>query len=52
MLYYVIRHVQETKEKNDALREIRRNNWRCPYMVDSRRHLRISYWIKRSSRRR
>jgi len=35
MLYYIIRYAKETKEKNDALREIRRNGWRCPYFSDS-----------------
>lgn len=51
-MYYIIRHVQETKEKNDALREIRRNNWRCPYMGDGRRHWKLAYLINRSFRRR
>jgi len=37
MLYYVFRYVKETKEKNDALREIRRNDWRCPYFGSVRK---------------
>lgn len=52
MLYYIIRHVQETKEKNDALREIRRNDWRCPYLQEKNRRLRLCYWMNKSFRRR
>ena len=52
MLYYIIRHVEETREKNEALREIRRNGWRCPYMRESGRYWKMCYWMKRSSRRR
>ena len=37
MLYYIIRHIKETQEKNDALREIRRNGWRSTYFVKPRR---------------
>ena len=39
MLYYIIRYVKETKETNDALREIRRNDWRCPYFGKARKRL-------------
>lgn len=52
MLYYIIRHVEETREKNEALREIRRNGWRCPYIQTSGRHWRLCYGMKRSLRRR
>ena len=36
MLYYIIRYTQEKKAKNDALREIRRNGWRCTYFTEKR----------------
>lgn len=51
MLYYIIRHMEETREKNDALREIRRSGWRCPYMVAAKGY-RLRYLINRSFRRR
>lgn len=50
MLYYIIRHIEETQEKNEALREIRHNGWRCPYIQE--RRWRLSYWMNRSFRRR
>lgn len=52
MLYYVIRHVEETKEKNEALREIRRNGWRCPYIHAHTRHWKMCYLMNKSFRRR
>ena len=52
MLYYIIRHMTETREKNDALREIRRNNWRCPYICDGGRRYTLRYLMNRSFRRR
>ena len=52
MLYYIIRHVQETQEKKEALREIRRNGWRSPYAAPFHRRFRLSYWMNRSFRRR
>ena len=52
MLYYIIRHMTETREKNDALREIRRNGWRGLYMWDKGRRYRLRYLMNRSFRRR
>jgi len=37
MLYYLLRRARSLRRKADALREIRRNGWRCPWMTERRR---------------
>jgi len=52
MLYYIIRDLQETKEKREALREIRLNGWRSVYAVPVRSRRWNAYRMNKSSRRR
>lgn len=41
MLYDLLRRWQARRRKRDALREIRRNGWRSPYLGDGRRKVRL-----------
>ena len=49
MLYYLLERIRARRRKAAALREIRRNGWRCPWLGDGRIG---HYLINRSSRRR
>lgn len=40
MLYYLLERIRARRRKAAALREIRRNGWRCPWLGDGRRRLR------------
>lgn len=40
MFIFVVRFLRSRRRKHDALREIRRNGWRSPYLGDGRRSLR------------
>ncbi len=37
MLYYIFRRLEARRRKAYALREIRRNGWRSPWLGDGRR---------------
>lgn len=40
MFYYMKERFRARRRKREALREIRRNDWRCPWMGSARRTLR------------
>ena len=40
MFIFLVRFLKAYRRKQDALREIRRNGWRSPYLGDGRRSLR------------
>ncbi|MEI3429173.1 MAG: hypothetical protein V8Q82_08150 [Christensenellales bacterium] len=40
MLYYWLERIRARRRKAAALREIRRNGWRCPWLGDGHRRLR------------
>lgn len=35
MLFYLSRYIEDNREKREALREIRRNGWRCSLVVNA-----------------
>ena len=39
MLIFLVRFLASRRRKREALREIRRNGWRSPYLGDGRRSL-------------